>query len=150
VAQGRRQEVLERIAGREHQPAEPSRVVDRHPLGDRATGVIGYERHAVELELLEELLDHPRQSGQRHVGVRMQPELVRAERPIGRDAAVFVGERRDHPPPEPPVGDDSMQEDDRRSLAPLAVADRPRRGFDLSCLAEDGVSHWCFLSLAVQ
>ena len=60
VALRGRRELLERVAGGQHEPADPLRVVADQPLGDRAAGVVGDDRDVVELERVEQVGDDPR------------------------------------------------------------------------------------------
>jgi len=59
-AQDRRQEVLQAIAVRQHEPTDALGALARENLGDRAAGVVGDDRHVLELERLEEVGDQVR------------------------------------------------------------------------------------------
>jgi hypothetical protein len=96
-------------------------------LAQRAAGVVADQRHAVELQRVQQVGDQPRDAGRREVGVAAHRRRVRAERQIGHDAAVVGGEPLDDRLPQPPVDQQAVHEHQRRPAALIAIADRALR-----------------------
>ena len=61
----------------------------------------------------------------REVGVRLQRQLVRAERQVGDDAAEAVAQALDDRLPQAAVDQRAVDEEERRAGALVAVADGP-------------------------
>jgi hypothetical protein len=59
--------MLERIAVGQHKATDSLAMVSDDELAERAAGVVAYERHVVELELLDQLGEHPRDAGGRDI-----------------------------------------------------------------------------------
>ena len=73
---GGRQEVLIGVTGSEHEPTQPLGVMCGDELTEGATGVVTDERDALELELLEEVRDDPREPERRQVGAVSERGLM--------------------------------------------------------------------------
>ena len=96
------EDVLVRVAGREHEGAEPLRMVHGHELAQRAARVVADQRHVLEVERSEQVGDQLRVAGRRAVGVGTQRGGVRAERPVGtmtRNSRARAGATSDHSSP---------------------------------------------------
>ena len=87
-----------------------------------------------EVERLEEARDDRRDPVGGEVGIGLHRDLLGADRPVGGEAAVAVGEAVDDAVPEPAVDQVAVDEDDRLALAGLAVADRSGGQVDLAAL----------------
>ena len=107
-------------------------MVDDDELGDRPAGVVGDDRHALEVERRQEVGDQPGDAGRREVSVGVHRDGVRAERQVGDDAAEALGERRHDLLPEPAVDERPVDEDEDLAVASgVAVVDRALRERDL-------------------
>jgi len=69
-------------------------LADRDPLGHGATGVVGDKRHVLELKRRAELSNEVGDAGQAEIDTLMQTTLVRAQGPVGHDAAIGVSQPR--------------------------------------------------------
>ena len=121
-----RREVLEGVAGRQHEGADALRAAHRQDLGEPAARVAADHRHVVELERLERIgdqIDQRRRAHVRLLGHRLQ---MRAERQIERHSLEAV-EARDHLAPEVRVDQRPVHEDDGRPLARHMRADPASR-----------------------
>jgi hypothetical protein len=65
------------------------------------------------------------------LAVEAQRDPVRAQREVGRDAARVALQQRRDLAPQRPVDEQAVDEDDRRALAGVAIADGPLRNGDL-------------------
>ena len=90
VAQNRRQEVVERVARRQHEAGDAVGVLGGDPLGDRAARVVRDQRDVLQAEGREEVGDDPGEPRERHVHAADEPGLVRAW--------ACDGHHRRHPP----------------------------------------------------
>jgi hypothetical protein len=104
----------------------------RDDLRDRAAAVVADQRGLVEPDGVHEVDDELRRSERAEVGVRLERELVAAERPVRDDAAEVLRERRRDLAPEAAVDDDAVHEEQRLAGSVLAVADRSLRQMNLS------------------
>ena len=84
-----RREVLERVAGDEHDPAHARGAVAGEQLDQRPAGVVADQRDVVQFEALEELRGELRQALRREIRVVVHGPAVRAERQRRCDAAVL-------------------------------------------------------------
>ena len=131
--EGRRQEVLVRVARGQDQAAEALGVVRGHELADGAPGVVADQGHAVEVQRVEEVGDEPGDAGWREIRVGLHRDPVGAERKVGNDAAMLALQRRGHLPPESAVDEQAVDEHDRLARAGVPVADRALGKADLAC-----------------
>ena len=96
---------------------------DKH-LTKRAAGVVAHQRDVGQAELGDELADHVGYQQRRQVAAKR--DRVRPERPVGRDAAVAVGQERHDLRPQRRVGEDPMDEQQHRAAALLEIGDPSR------------------------
>nr|WP_198954453.1 hypothetical protein [Kineosporia sp. R_H_3] len=118
-----RQEVLERVARGQHHGPDVLVGPCGHSLADRSPGVVADESDVAQVERGQRPRDEIGQAGQREVAASGHRELVPAERPVGADAPVPVGQVRDHVPPDVGVGEDSVHEDEYGSVRRAGLVD---------------------------
>jgi hypothetical protein len=102
-------------------------VLRRDELAERPAGVVADEGDALQPERVHEVDDHLRERRRRDVGVRRQRRLVRAERPVGDDAAEVLRQARNHLTPQVPVDEHPVDEQQRFAGAVLPIPDRSVR-----------------------
>ena len=117
-----RREVVERVAGGEHERADPVGPGRGRDLGERAGGVVADQDHVAEVERLERVGDHAGERGRAQVGALRHRFDVRAEREVERHAREAL-EARDDLPPQVRVHEHAVREHDHWSLARHVRAD---------------------------
>lgn len=110
VPDRQRDEVVESVAGGQHERGDPLGVSGNDVLGNGDAGVAGHQHHVIE-PCREEPLDNPCDPGQREVRAGAHPEPVRTEWPVRCHAMVVEGEIRDDSAPDICVGNDAVEED---------------------------------------
>src|SRR5206468_13046362 len=86
----------------------------------------------LQVQRFEKAGDDAGQASGGEVGVRIQRAAVRAEWEVRDDAAELTLEQRRDLAPEPPVHEQSVDEDDRRAVARLGVLDGSLRELRLT------------------
>ena len=77
-----RREVLERVAVRQHETADPARIVGEQQLAEAPPVSLPTSVTSVEAERVEHLVDHPGHPGRRQIGVGVHRRAMAAERPV--------------------------------------------------------------------
>ena len=142
--EGRRQEVLVRVARRQHKPPQPRGMLGRDQLADRAPGVVADQGHVLEVQRGDEVGHDPRDAGRREIRVRAHRHAVGAEWEVRDDAAELTLQQRGHLPPQGSVDEQPVDEHERLAGAGVAVADRARGEADLF-RGGVGLGHLCLL-----
>ena len=134
-----RREVLVGVAVGQDEAADPLRVAGDQHLRHRAARVVADDRDVAEVERIEKAGDQVRDPVRAEVGLGPHRDLLGADRPVGREAAVGRREAVDDAVPEPAVDEEAVDEDHRAPLARLAVPDPPGGQIDLVALI--GIGH---------
>jgi hypothetical protein len=123
----RRKEALVGIAGGQHGPRHPLRVVGQHPLDECATGVVGHQHHIGEVEGFEEPGDEGGHPGRAQVRPRPHRGRMGAEGPVRGDGPQPISgpsQGRHRLTPQEAVGEEAVHEHDGPAGTPLPVAHR--------------------------
>jgi hypothetical protein len=124
-------EVVECVAGDQHQLADQVRPFRGEQLGEGAASVVADQRRVRQAEPLEELAEQPGDTGRRQVRVPPHRPPMPAERQR-RDHAPVVGtEVRDDLVPQGSVHEYTVQQHDGRTGARVVVLDRAGGQLDL-------------------
>ena len=110
-------EVVERIAGGEHDPSHAGGAVAHEQLDERPAGVVADEGDVMQVEAVKELGDQPGYPGQRQVSVGVHRAAMRPERQRRCHAPVVGGQVSDRPVPQRGVHYQPVQEHNRGPVA---------------------------------
>ena len=120
-----RRKILERVAVRQHETADPARIVGEQQLAECTAGVVADERDVGESQRVEDLVDHPRHPDRRQIGLRVHRRAMAAERPVDEDGPdAMVGELRGDGIPQCAVDEEPVDEDHRRTFG-IGGSERP-------------------------
>ena len=133
------------VAVGQHEAADPLRMAGDEHLGHGPAAVVADDRHVLEVHRLQEIGDRRGDPVGGEVGVGLHRHRLRADRPVGRQAAAAIGEAVDDAVPEPAVDEVAVDEDDRFALARLAVADAAVGEVDLGAVGRLGCGAHCIL-----
>ncbi len=123
--------VVERVAGGEHQPAEPPGVARRDHLCDSGAAVVADQSDIADVQRVQEVGDQAPKACRRQVGIRPHRGRVRAERQIRDQAAELVLEQVHDRVPKAGAHEIAVEEHDRRAIAGFLVVQGAVRQFDL-------------------
>jgi hypothetical protein len=92
-----RREVVECIAGGEHDPSHACGAVADEQLDERPAGVAADEGDVLQVKAVEELCDQPGYPGQRQVSIGVHRVTMRPQRQRGCHASVIGRQISDRP-----------------------------------------------------